>query len=516
MRDLIDLIQTLSEATGVGNLAPSEFKMRPTRFAKFIEKIQAQEPFTTVDDQEVVIDPAEAKRFTSIWDPRLIAFTDNKSAANARLINGSTYNGNNLIKLSSLRKTTEFGGAGVAKGADASTGGKASFQVKPAHIGICDIDIPAHELYHTIVDNTVLNSTEYGKVIIELAHHIYSGEAVVLPEDTQKNDKLRAAIQDNAGEYLGVLALIHDRSRFPRRASFEEWLGSSLTDLVLRFPSAETEALVDSFATISNANTNHSVRISSKGKNGGAAPAISTGLKIPDHIRRNPAFKNGVDFVDICINSSMLNQAFESIDLLYTVNPKSISKTWHNILPFNSKPKLKQSIVDQFKGSDIKLPAALNPIIASVDSKEANDGGKILYAIKKEVEVAVNIRDALPEFQAMVLDMLEMNFVQQYTDYQSKHTGELTFATQWPAKLDGSVTLENKCSAKDPDKNGFSFKLHRTDESVSSEPGVPEVDDTPVMPDVTDVAQDITKPKSSSNTKPQEPEPNIGRAKQKK
>jgi hypothetical protein len=52
-----------------------------------------------------------------------------------------------------------------------------------------------------------------------------------------------------------------------------------------------------------------------------------------------------------------------------------------------------------------------------------------------------------------------MNFIQQYTDYQSN--GELTFATQWPSKLEGVVTLENKSSAKEPSSAGFSFKLGR-------------------------------------------------------
>jgi hypothetical protein len=33
------------------------------------------------------------------------------------------------------------------------------------------------------------------------------------------------------------------------------------------------------------------------------------------------------------------------------------------------------------------------------------------------------------------------------------------FLTQWPAKLDGQVTLETKSGGTDPTKGGFSFKL---------------------------------------------------------
>jgi hypothetical protein len=504
MRDLIDLLQNLSEATGVGNLAPNEFKNRAKRFDTFIAKIKAKQPFTTVDDQEVIIDPKEAERFLSIWDSKLVQFSD-KSAQIANLAKGSKYNGESEIKLSNLKKTTEFGGAGVAAGADPTTGGKGSYQVKPAHIGICDKDIPATDLYKIISTNAVLNSTEYGKVIISLASYIVSGESVTLPEDVQKNDKLRAAIQDNAGEYLGVLALLYNRSRFPKAEQFQSWLGASIGEMTLRFPSTETEALADSYATISNKKTKHSINISSKGKGGGAAPSIKTGLKIPDHLKSNPKLKNAVQFVDMCIEQTTVNQAFDGIDIIYKAKPSSISKVWHQFLPFSNNPKLKQAIHARFKGEEVKLPVGFKPIIAGVASKEANDGGKIFYAMKKEVEIAVNEKDALPEFREMVLEILEMNFVQQYTDYQTKHIGELTFATQWPAKLDGKITLENKCSAKGPFDNGFSFKIGRTDDSVSKEPGEPEVDDGPNLPDVATAAADIVNPRRK-----QEPETPIG------
>ena len=515
MRDLINIIQRLTETSGVGNLAPNEFKNRAKRFETFIGKIKAKQPFTTVDDQEVTIDPKEAQRFLSIWDPKLVQFTD-KSAQVAQLLKGSNYNGQNMIKLSSLKKTTEFGGAGVSAGAAETTGGKGSFQVKPNHIGICDIDIPAHDLFETIANNPKLNSTDYGKIVVDLARYIVSGESVTLPEEAQKNDKLRAAIQDNAGEYLGVLALLYDRSRFPRKEQFQEWLGASIGELVLRFPSTETEALADSYATISNKRTKHSVSISSKGKDGGAAPSIKTGLKIPEHIRSNPKLSNAVEFVDMCIKSNMVNQAFDGIDIIYKVKPDSISKPWHKILPFSNNQKLKQAIHDKFKGKDVKLPAAFGPIINGVASKEANDGGKIFYAMKKEVELAVNQRNALPEFKDMVLEILEMNFVQQYTDYGIKHKGELTFSTQWPAKLDGKITLENKCSAKGPFDNGFSFKIGRTDNSVSSEPDEPKVDGLDSiddMPNIERAAADIVEPKRKK--KPEEVS-GVGRAKRSK
>lgn len=472
MRELIDLLQTLTE--GVGKLSPGEFKNRPKRYETFINKINSNQPFTTIDSMEVVIDPSEAQRFESMWDPNTVQFVD-KNAQFAKLAKGYTYNGKDVIPLSSLMKTSEFGGAGVAVGADPSSGGKASFAVKPQDIGICDRPIPATDLYDVIANNPVLKGTDYGQVIINLANYIVSGEAVVLPKEAAKNDKLRAAIQDNAGEYLGVLALLYNRSRFPRREQFEEWLGASLGDLTLNFPSGETVPLADSYAEIKNEKTQHTVNISSKGKGGGAAPALS-GLKIPEHLQKNPKLKNGLEFVEMNKAPGVLVQTFNIMNLLYQSNPDSISKVWHKFLPFT--PDISSKIIGAYKKST-ELPAQYKKISNTVASKEANDGGKFIYAMKEEIADAINNRDALPEFRSMVFELLEMNFVQQYVDYQRKHTNELTFATQWPAKLDGKITVEHKSSAKDPGNGAFSFKLSRTDDSVSSEPGETEVDDAP-------------------------------------
>lgn len=487
MRDLLDLIQILSEAS---DLKPSEFSKRPQRFETFIKKIKAGEPFTTVDDQEVIIAKSEAQRFVMNWDDYQQKFIDSKDAQMAQLAKGSTYNGQNVIPLSKLRKTTEFGGSGVAKGADPLSGGKASYALTPREIGIVNKDIPAHDLYELLKTNSVLNSTEHGKIVIQLADYIVSGEAVILPEDAQQNDKLRAAIQDNAGEYLGVLALLYYRSRFNKREEFNAWLGGTTDDLIVRFPAESNFALADSFAQLTNSKTSHSVNISSKGKDGGAPPSIR-GLKIPEHIETNPKLKNGVAFVKICQEKDNLSQAFEGIDLLFNANPDAISKEWHKFLPFSANPKLVSKIIANYKGEPSTMSREWDRILSSVASKDASDGGKIIYAIKREVAHAINKKDALPEFKDMVLEILNMNFVQQYTDYENKHKGEFTFATQWPAKLDGKVSIENKSSAKDPSHGGFSFKLGRVDDDVSSEPGEPRVDEPESDEDFTDTASQI-------------------------
>lgn len=513
MRDLINIIEMLSEGI---NLAPNEFKNRPNRYKTFINKIRNNGKFTTVDYKEVILDPSEADRYEQIWDPKIVQFTDSKAAQVAKLAPGQKYAGKDVIPLGKLLKTTEFDGSSVGLGVSPEMGGKASFALTPKAIGIVDKDIPSTDLYEMIVSNPVLNSTEHGKLVIELANYIVSGESVTVPPEAAKKGKLIAAIQDNAGEYLGVLALLYYRTRFPARARFEEWLGGSTDDLVIRFPSASNFALADSFAMIKNPKTNHSVNISSKGKDGGAAPAIS-GLKIPEHIETDPKLANAVKFVKLCKEKGTLDQAFDGIDLLFTSNRKSINEVWHQFLPFRNKPTIKQDIISSIKGKDIEFGKEWAPILNSVASKEATPGGKIVYAIKREVAEAINNKDALPEFKAMVLEILEMNFLQQYTDFGKKHKNEFTFETQWPAKLDGKISLENKSSAKEPTTGGFSFKLGRTDASVSSEPGEEQVDTVASEKDFTARAKQIaqgTAPKSKPKAK--SPIGDVGREKQKK
>ena len=495
MREFINLIQNLSE--GVVGMSAGEILKYETRFNKFIEYIKGKKPFTKLDGEEVIIDPREAKRFIDLRNNDMF-----KGNLKARTSAGDE------IALSQLAKTLDFGGAAVAAGQDASEGGKEGLIVKPKDIGICNIDYPAENFYDVIARNKILASTDYGQVIQQLAEYIVAGEYVMLPEDYRgaEKEKVRKAIVDYAGEYLGVIALLYNRSRFPRKAQFQEWLGGGLDELTLNFPESATTNLADSYANITNKKTSHTLNISSKGTGGGAAPAIS-GLKVPDYIRKDPNFENAIALIDICQTQSTLMQAFSVMDLVYAINPKSIDKRWHKYLPFEEKspdlPELcKRSIASGKSRTPIGLPSKYKPLWINVNGG-GTEGGKVVYDIRKEVADAINNKEGIPEFRDAILQILEMNFIQQYCDYKG---GELTFATQWPAKLDGKISLENKCSTVSPTANGFSFKLGRTDNSVSSEPGEPEVDGSPTYGnDIEDVAQDITEPKRSKEPKTVEP-----------
>lgn len=524
MRQLLDKIAQLTEAS---TLAPSEITKHEWRFRKIIEKIKTGDPFQDKSGQPVIIDPREARRLTSLYN--------NGQLVGAIAVRTVDDQGQPLdqIPMSALKKTPELQKPG---GASTSASGnqrvtKEDAQVKPTQIGITDRDIPAKDLYKTIVQNPVLNSTDYGRVVIGLAQQIAAGKPAVLPAEYQskENEQVRKAIVDYAGEYLGVLALINGQSAFPRKRQFLQWLGGGLADLILRFPSKANTNLADSYASITNPQTNHTLNISSKGTGGGAAPAIS-GLKISDDIRRIPQYQSALEFIDICQKSdrtggpTTITSAFDAIDLIHRVNPGSLPSETRKILPLGSNPRLLPFVVAQIKskGSDMTpLPKKYDTITNRVKSKNATPSGKLVYELKNIVQTAINDKNAIPEFRDLILQILEMNFIQQYADYDN---GVITFATQWPAKLDGDISVQHKSSAVSPTDGGFSFKLGRPDNfGADDDLGNPGPQDNPDQESEVDhldtVGQrrtGVTARQPSGSSRPAADEKMLGRKRRKR
>jgi hypothetical protein len=412
-----------------------------------------------------------------------------------------------------LKKTPELqkpGGAAAAPGQEKKIT-KEDALLKPSQIGITNKVIPAKALYKTIVSNPVLNSTDYGKAVISMANSIAKGQSVVLPPEytTKENEQLRKAIVDYAGEYLGVLALLYGQSKFDGQAEFLQWLGGSLNDLQLFFPAEANSNLADSYANITNPKTSHTINISSKGTGGGAAPAIS-GLKIPDELRKNRKLANAIEFINLCQASdkargpSTITSAFDAVDFIYQVNPKALPTPIHKFLPFSSKnPNLEPVVIDLIRKKDktTPLPKKYSELFAGVSSKTASDAGKLVYNIKNIVADAVNNKNAIPEFRDTILQILEMNFIQQYADYNA---GTITFETQWPAKLSGEINLTHKSSAVSPTDGGFSFKLGRPEMPAADvELGEPGDQDNPTDYETLDqVTQRRSSVKASGLRKP--------------
>lgn len=440
MRDLLNLIDNLNEA----DLSASEIIKYPERFDAFITHIQDGRPFYTKTGEEVIVDPSEAERFLTLKNAGQF-----KGSLKALDREGRVH------PLSSFLKTAEFGGAAVKPGEDTSKS-KEGALVKPTQIGITDQNIPADGLADAITQNPTLASTEYGQAVIQAAQNIVNGEPAQIPAELAKNEAVKKAIVDYAGEYLGVLALIYDQSKFPNKKEFLNWLGGSFNELVLNFPSKSNTQIADSFASIINPNTQHQINISSKGTGGGAPPSLS-GLVIPEHVRNKKEYKTAVDFIELCQNKNLpkpttVSQVYEAMNLLYERVPDSVPEQFKKFLPWNVS-EITAQISDSLKnGTPMKK---YQKLFQSLESR-GSDGGKLTYVVKDAVMKAVN-GGALPEFQAAVLETLDYNFIQQYT--KMGRGGVLQFETQWPAKLNGEISLETKSGGVDPTKGGFSFKL---------------------------------------------------------
>lgn len=456
MRDIIDKLTYISEDR---TLSAGVITKYPERFDKFIQMIRTGKPFYSVDKEPVIADPSEADRFVNLFKNGQF-----KGALKMRLDNDEE------ISLNKLLKTSDLGGQ-ASTGEEGEETGKEAALLKPSQIGITDRDIPATELGEAIINNEVLRSTEYGQVVIQMAETIMQGANPVIPKEVPT--KIRASIIDYAGEYLGVLALVQGTSRFPRRKGFEEWLGNDVSSLTINFPAKANTNIADSYASIKNDKTQHTVNISSKGKGGGAPPSLS-GLKIPDDIRNNPDYEASVAFIDLCDSSKnakfnlpepkTISQVFQAMNLLYQYVPESIPDQFAEFLPWQSDiVKKVTDSMNAFKQRKNLPMSEYAQLWSDIDFKKpSSDGGKLTHAVKLAVMQAVNEGKALPEFQSVILAVLDMNFIQQYADYDAK-SKTMSFATQWPAKLEGKITLESKSGATDPTKGGFSFKLANTD-----------------------------------------------------
>ena len=436
MRNLLNI---LDEAT----LEPSQIIKYPERFDAFITHIQDGKPFYTTSGEEVILDPSEADRFLELRDKNLF-----KGGLTGIDRNGRQH------RLSSFEKTAEFGGASVKPGDDTSSSKEAAL-VKPTQIGITDRSILAGDLGTEIVSNSVLNSTPYGQAVAQMANAIANGEPAVVPAEFAKQESVKKAIVDYAGEYLGVLALVNNQSNFPNKKEFLKWLGGDLSGLVLNFPSKSNTQIADSFASIINPTTQHQINISSKGTGGGAPPSLS-GLVIPPSVRNKKAYQTAVDFIELCQNKNLpkpttISQVFQAMNLLEERVPEAVPKEFKKFLPW--QPEIVAQVSDSLKNGT-PMPR-YQKLFANLQSK-GNDGGKLTYVIKDAVMEAVN-GGAVPEFQAAILETLDYNFIQQYT--KMSKGGQLQFDTQWPAKLNGIVSLESKSGGTDPTKGGFSFKL---------------------------------------------------------
>ena len=431
-------------------LKPANILKNRVRFDNLINMIKSGNPLYTVDGTEVIIAPTEA--------PRLIDLEKNgefKGNVTLQGKDGKPY------PLGSFLKTKEFGGQAIPPGSSVETTeiSKEAAALKPSNIGIVDRQIQAADL-HSEIMNANYKVQEAGDVVKEMSKEIAAGQNPDIPIK-ELGKGIVAAINDYAGEYLGVQALIQGTSSFPNKDAFTKWLGNDIKNLVLVFPEAANAPLADSYALI-NPESGHQLNISSKGKGGGAPPSIGS-LKVPPGLRNKSAYTDAINFIDLVKGEgpygtgqpkpTTISQPFIAMNLIYKSSPKAINSKFHEFLPW-SLSSINEIIATRKEKTD--LPAYQKLWASRLENSRAADYGKLTYVVKEEVMRAINDGE-LPGFDATILEILGYNFIQQDAKVVR---GVMNFATQWPAKLNAKVTVETKAGATDPTKGSFSFKLH--------------------------------------------------------
>lgn len=418
-----------------------------SRFNNLINNIKTGNPLYLSNGDPIIISPNEATRLQDLFN------NDQLTAKKAALAGKD----GKIYPLSSFLKTIDYGGHAIPPGQEKSMAPtKEGAKLKPKDIGLENKAIKSSNLGSEIANNQSLQSSPQGKIVIELSKQISAGQTPTVPPD--QDPAIVKAINDYAGEYLGVWALINDRTDFPNKEKFLKWLNQPLLNLTLFFPSESNNSIADSYALIDPA-SGHQINISSKGKGGGAPPAIS-GLKIPDHIQKKKAYQFPVKFIELMQNENLpvpltISQAFQAMNLINEYNPSAIPSIFKKFLPWKSEII---TLVNDSRKNKTRL-SQYQTLWADIQftKENATDGGKLTHAVKNAVKQIIN-SGGIPEFEAAILEILDYNFIQQ--DTVIRKGGQIYFKTNWPAKVEGRVTVETKSGAGDPTKGSFSFKLH--------------------------------------------------------
>ena len=320
-------------------------------------------------------------------------------------------------------------------------------------------EIRAGDLYSVIVNNKVLDQAgELGQAIKQVAKDLQNKQ---IPVIKQYDEATQKKIAIDAGEYLGILALVNDVADFPKKEAFLKFLrANNFDNLSVIFPGEQNSALSDSYG-VQNEQTGHTIMISSKGGKGstasGAAPSLA-GLgpsiaKRKNKIRRG----NGLDFINQIIQVSPTSaQGFAGMNWIAQNYPESLPEKYRKYVPFYSEDiKLVLNNI-RTKGAD-PIPNKFYPLISSpsIRNSKGTDGGKLAYVVTKDLISAMNA-GIIDNFRNTILELLDENFVQIFTRIVG---GRLITKVLWPGKVDGNVELHTKMYPGNPNFSGLSFKV---------------------------------------------------------
>jgi hypothetical protein len=320
-------------------------------------------------------------------------------------------------------------------------------------------EIKAGNLYDVIMSNKTLDKAGIlGKAIKQAATDMNNNQVPVIK---QYNEAIQKKVAIDAGEYLGVLAMVKDIADFPKKAAFLNFLKSpNFGNLSLIFPGEQNSPIGDSYG-VQNAETGHNIIISSKGGKGstasGAAPSLG-GLRASVDKRKTKIKKgNALDFINHIIQVSPTSaQGFAGMNWIATNYPENVPEKYRNLVPFYGEDI--KAVLKNIRTKNAEpMPKKFLPLIQapSIQASKGTDGGKLVYVVTKDLVDAINT-GIIKNFRTTILELLDENFVQIFSRIIG---GKLTTKVLWPGKVDGNVVLHTKISPGEPGKAGLSFKV---------------------------------------------------------
>ena len=444
-------------------------------------KVQSGPPFYKLNGEQFVADnsPGELRKLAS----RINYIKANPKEGRLKIELKDKFS-NDVITTDILAKTTEFGGQNDPIGGDGVNPEdikKSAIQVKPSQV------LPQQPFSPSQLGSAILNSSALeavhptGAKVKSIAKQIM--DKVVMPTFEAVSKDEATAIRDNAGEYLGVLAMIENIVEFPNREVFYHHLGiQNINQCLLEFPRAQNNPLGDSelLGDFVNPKTGTKIFISSKGAKG--APPSLNGLKIPEELEKVRKFKKEIEFIKIAQdkNISGIEQPFYLLNYLiktgavnekpfidlvtaFMGNPALITEMLNLLGNMDTPAAQYKTIIPLFGRKFNFIKTFLDQIGVNTVSPKASIAGAVHYFASKEVVRQVNVQNALPNFEQLAREILQKNFIQihTYLDPKLPRPGRhyMKFSVLWPDATAGKgrITLETKSSATEPGKGKMSF-----------------------------------------------------------
>lgn len=488
MRDLLNLIDNIVTEAALGASEMPAKKMSAfknpktgqlmTRQELFLWKVINSSPFTMKDGSgEVTINPREA--------PNVNAWLQQGMAKPIVL----TTTDGDTIKNTELQKTVEFGSKeaeGIkVKGSDVF--GSQDTDVEDMGNSIESImaagGFPAIDMYDAIAKSPQIKTLgKVGQAVVSMAKQITEGVVPTVPSGLSAQEV--KAIELYASEYLGVLGLVSGIVPFKQgnREDFDNFIGTDLGSMIIYFPKNVSNPLADSFS-VTNDQTGHSIKISSKAAGKGAPPSL-TSLKLPDDLRSK--YPEAAEFLDTAQDpgTSTFAQPFAMLNAMNAINPDDVPAEYAPLLPFSDELIAQlEATVKSGKPVPRSIMSVFNKRLSDkVENSDNTDGGKAWYAVTTDIINAVNKGSAVPNLREALIESLGYNFVQLYTNVKN---GKLVTEAFWPAKIKGEVKLKTKGSAADPKKGKLSVEISPGKEKANIEIGSPRLksDDAPTDQD---------------------------------